>query len=280
MDEIESIARCMALYSRMPEVQLAQTAFRARIAGAWGIAPGSRILEIGCGQGDMTAVLARAVGREGRVEAYDPAPPGYGAPVTIGESAERLLGSELGARIGFHLGCDLLAGGASFPDDAFDYVVLANCSWYFSSAGLFARMLERARAWAPALCLSEWDLAPREPGQFAHALAVLVQGQVEAFRDESSSNIRSPMTRETLEGLLAAARWRPIRASAVDASGLQDAGWEIDECLRSSAAIAAELALPPRFRDFLGTELGLLRELAEAQGRDALPCFALVAARG
>ena len=54
------------------------------------------ILEVGCGQGDLTAVLAHACGPEGHIDAFDPAPPGYGAPVTIGDSADCLLRSPLG----------------------------------------------------------------------------------------------------------------------------------------------------------------------------------------
>jgi len=35
-------------------------------------------MEIGCGQGDCTAVLATVVGETGHVTALDPAPPDYG----------------------------------------------------------------------------------------------------------------------------------------------------------------------------------------------------------
>lgn len=279
MDEVESIARCMALYSHTPQVQLVQTEMRKKVVDAWGIRPGSRILEIGCGQGDLTAVLAHACGAEGHVEAFDLAPPDYGAPVTIGDSADYLLRSPLGPRISFHLDCDLFGGETGFPEDAFDYVAFAHCSWYFNSLELLKSMLNRIRPWARQLCLSEWDLVPRESSQLAHALAVVIQGQVEAFRGDSSSNVRTPATRTGLERLLRDAGWEELQTATIDSSGLQDARWEIEECLRSTARHAAVLGLPPRFLGLVDTELDLLRGIAAAHRTKSLSSFAILAAK-
>jgi len=44
----------------------------------WDITPGSRVLELGCGQGDCTVPLAEAVGEKGHVDAVDPGAPDYG----------------------------------------------------------------------------------------------------------------------------------------------------------------------------------------------------------
>jgi predicted methyltransferase len=51
---------------------------RLDLISFWGISPGSRVLEIGCGQGDCTVVLADAVGESGHVDAVDPGAPDYG----------------------------------------------------------------------------------------------------------------------------------------------------------------------------------------------------------
>jgi len=55
-----------------------QMEHRVQLVSFWGIEPGSRVLEIGCGQGDTTVVLADAVGENGHVDAVDPGAPDYG----------------------------------------------------------------------------------------------------------------------------------------------------------------------------------------------------------
>jgi len=59
-------------------IQHAQTLHRIRLLQQWNIPTGSRVLELGCGQGDCTTVLACAVGEQGSVVAVDPADLGYG----------------------------------------------------------------------------------------------------------------------------------------------------------------------------------------------------------
>ena len=53
------------------DIQRRQTAHRITIADAWQIQPGENILEIGCGQGDLSAVLADQVGPSGHVTGID-----------------------------------------------------------------------------------------------------------------------------------------------------------------------------------------------------------------
>jgi len=55
---------------------------RLDLVSFWDISPGSRVLEIGCGQGDCTVVLADAVGESGHVDAVDPGAPDYGRLVS------------------------------------------------------------------------------------------------------------------------------------------------------------------------------------------------------
>jgi 2-polyprenyl-3-methyl-5-hydroxy-6-metoxy-1,4-benzoquinol methylase len=60
------------------KTQLPQTSHRIEIVEAWDVElEGKSILEIGCGQGDASVVLARAAG-QGTVTAWDPASPDYG----------------------------------------------------------------------------------------------------------------------------------------------------------------------------------------------------------
>ena len=72
---VSEIAAAMAAAEGSPDVQLTQTRYRAALVTGLGIPAGASVLEVGCGQGDMTAVLAEAVGPEGRVVAVDIADP-------------------------------------------------------------------------------------------------------------------------------------------------------------------------------------------------------------
>jgi len=59
-------------------IQHAQTLHRIRLLQQWNILTGTKVLELGCGQGDCTTVLACAVGEQGSIVAVDPADLGYG----------------------------------------------------------------------------------------------------------------------------------------------------------------------------------------------------------
>jgi ubiquinone/menaquinone biosynthesis C-methylase UbiE len=59
-------------------IQHSQTSHRLKLLQHWNLPIGSKVLELGCGQGDCTTVLACAVGEDGRVVAVDPADLNYG----------------------------------------------------------------------------------------------------------------------------------------------------------------------------------------------------------
>jgi SAM-dependent methyltransferase len=226
--DVESVVPAMATAAADPAMQLVQTRFRAGLAEGWDLRPGDRVLEVGCGQGDMTAVLAAAVGEDGHVTAVDPAEPSYGAPVTLGESAAFLSGTPLGSRIDFRFGFDVL--DSTFPDDTFDHVVLSQCAWYFASLDQLRATLARVRPWAKRLCFAEWDLRPSAHEQLAHLLAVQIQGMIEATGERGNGNIRTPFSRETLLRILAESGWQATEPRTIDTTGLHDAAWEITNC--------------------------------------------------
>ena len=61
------------------DVQLHQTEHRVALMSKWNIDwHNAKVLELGCGQGDCTAVLAEAVGVGGHITAVDPASLSYG----------------------------------------------------------------------------------------------------------------------------------------------------------------------------------------------------------
>lgn len=63
----------------LDKVTVPQIEERIQLVKAWDIRPGEHVLELGCGQGDCTVVLAVAVGDAGSVTAVDPADLDYGA---------------------------------------------------------------------------------------------------------------------------------------------------------------------------------------------------------
>jgi SAM-dependent methyltransferase len=244
----ESVAAAMAVKS---QEQLIQTRFRLDLVDGWDLRPGARVLEVGCGQGDMTAVLADAVGAGGRVLGVDNASPGYGAPVTLGQSAAYLSATPLGERIEFRFEFDVLNPASSFADGAFDDVVLSQCSWYFAGLGQLRQTLARVRPWARRLCFAEWDLAASGIGQLPHLLAVLIQGQFEAGGSRGDGNVRTPFSRQALLAILAETGWQVDGQRTVDTASLKDADWEVGNCLRLLADENRLGELPPALADLV-----------------------------
>jgi SAM-dependent methyltransferase len=279
MDKAEAIARLMTGAGGDVAVQIPQTRYRLRLAETWGLPAGARILEIACGQGDMTAVLADRVGETGRVTAVDIADPTYGAPVSLGESMSHLRSTSLGSRIDARFRFDLLDPAVTFPDDAFDLAVLAHGAWYFSDLDQLRRTLERIRPWAKRLCFAEWDLEPVSFDQIGHLLAILIQGQVELAKTESTANVRTPFSKAELLTLFAAAGWEVVLVTAVDTSGMQDGDWEIDYCLSTSVEEAKALDLPAKTAAFLSSQADTLRSVTAATAPRSLPAYAVIAER-
>ncbi|MFF2576611.1 class I SAM-dependent methyltransferase [Streptomyces goshikiensis] len=277
MAKAPSIAASMAASALSPGVQLPQTRYRAALVSSWDIPAGASVLEVGCGQGDMTAVLAEAVGPQGRVVAVDIADPSYGAPVTRGQSANHLKATPLGSRIDFRFGLDVLDEAVTFPDNGFDYVVLAHCSWYFASLDPLRETLARVRRWARNLCFAEWDLEPRSADQLPHLLAVLIQGQIEVSGSRGEGNVRTPFSRESLLRVLPATGWHPAPGQAVDTTALQDGDWEVDACATLLDSVDRMAELPKTVRDLVLSQADVLRSLAKERGNTPLPAYSLTA---
>lgn len=80
----DAIARLISHgHAEHTSVATHQTQHRISLVEFWEIKEGEKVLEIGCGQGDCTAVLATAVGESGHVTAVDPADLDYGVPLCI-----------------------------------------------------------------------------------------------------------------------------------------------------------------------------------------------------
>ena len=277
--QAEDLAQLMELAGDSPEIQTAQTAFRMRIMQSWAVPEGARVLEVGCGQGDMTAVLADAVGPSGRIYAVDNASPDYGLPVTLGDSLRKLKASAIGDRIEYYLNYDILNRENTFADDAFDCVVLAHCSWFFDSYDVLRRILLRVRPWATRLCFSEWDMTPTSMDQVAHMLAILVQGQIGCYNPRAGYNARSPISKLLFEELLVETGWKVTSDETLSADGLQNANWEILNCLVSSMKEAELLDIPHKLMQLLRSQTDTLSIIAGNNTNRSLDSYSIVAER-
>ncbi len=273
--DVAEIAALMLVPPGGEQVQLTQTGFRRRVVDTWRIEAGERVLELGCGQGDLTAVLADAVGPGGHVTAIDPAPATYGAPTTLGQSTGHLAASPLGPRMDIRLETDVLDPAVAFADGEFDVVVLAHSSWYFPSVGVLTETLRRVRPWARRLCFAEWDLTPRSLDQVPHLLAVLIQGQIELHKAHSESNVRTPFSRARAIAVLADAGWTVTGQDDVDTTGQQDARWEIAQSIDAATREAHAVGGPERLPDFVAGQVDTLRELLDVVTVAPLPTYSL-----
>lgn len=206
------------------EVQKVQLQHRFELAKAFEITEGMRVLEIGCGQGDMTVILADLVGTDGHVTAIDIADGDYGAPLTLAQSHERINNTELGKRISFHLETDFLTfdGGPYY-----DCVVFAHSSWYFHSPELIAQYFEKIRTISSRLLFAEWDIQYKQEEQRGHFSAVMLLALHSAVT-ENDGNIQHVFSREMIKQLVGNAGFQVQKEVVVPSSYLQDGQWEID----------------------------------------------------
>lgn len=215
-------------------IELSQARHRIHLLRAWGshnigigIPQGSRVLELGCGQGTCTAVLAEAVGDAGHVDAVDPASPDYGSPATLGEAQAHLSEGPVGGRITFHR-ADPVAFLEKDDGMRWDVAVLAHCVWYFRSAREVKAVLAALKGRVDRVLVAEYALRATEPGAVPHVLAAVARGTLEAHREESGANIRTLLSPGALRDLAEGAGWKVAgEGTVVPEPELSDGGWEV-----------------------------------------------------
>lgn len=272
---INEIVQCMA---ERNDIQRVQTEHRVKLAQFWDIRNGSRILEIGCGQGDTTAVLAHFVGESGFVHGVDIASPNYGAPITVGDSAKYLMNSKLGKRIKMEYEINVLEPQVEFPIHSFDTIVLSHCSWYLQSFEQFSELLKKVRKWGKQLLFAEWDSRISTIEQLPHLLSVLIQAQYECFKDESSANVRTFFTPYDVKRIVTAAGWDVTKETTILAPKIQDGSWEVRQTLTNwQPELDGTSHVPPKLKSLIASQVDLLDDLVRNNGITPLSSFALVA---
>ncbi|KAI1277750.1 SAM-dependent methyltransferase [Xylaria sp. FL0933] len=217
-----------------PEIEIAQAAHRIRLVNKWQndtgsiVFPGARVLELGCGQGNTTAVLAEAVRETGRVDALDPAPPDYGAPFTLDQAQRYISAGPVGPRIVWHRAApvDFLRSTAS--DTVWDVAVLAHCIWYFACKQELEDILAALRGRVKRVCIAEYALHASEKAAIPHVRAVIARGALESHKEESTANVRSPLSPEVIKEVASRSGWEcSSESTVVPEVGLLDGSWEV-----------------------------------------------------
>jgi 2-polyprenyl-3-methyl-5-hydroxy-6-metoxy-1,4-benzoquinol methylase len=213
-----------------------QMQHRLAIVNFWAIAPGSRVLELGCGQGDTTVALAHAVGPSGHIDAIDPGSPDYGTP-PLGDAQRHILTTPLGARITFHH-ATATAYVEEYAGPAYDYIVLAHSLWYFATPaelpGLLVALTPHLSP-STSLCIAEWSLHASSPACTPHVWTALLRALLEAKRAvPSAANIRTVLSPAQIKTIvLAHSPLKLIKEEIIPTNhGMQDGFWEVSYTLR------------------------------------------------
>jgi len=261
---IEKILSTMLLDPNNLSIQTLQTRHRLNLAAFWDIKPNQRILEIGCGQGDTTAVLAELVGEGGQVVALDIASGDYGSPYTLAQSLDTLTSSPVGSRISVHLETDFLSDAVEFPAKHFDKVIVAHSSWYFENLDVLARIVEKARRVAKQFCYAEWDTRITDVSQMAHLYAVHIQNQYNLFAHHDDCNIRTLITHDDVAALMAARGIKQQSEQVFEQHQLQDGGWEVSHVLHHLQQVIANSAeLNAKTKAFFDSQIAELKHYAD-----------------
>jgi len=215
------------------QIVVGQMEQRIQLVKTWGIQPGEKIIEIGCGQGDCTVALATAVGDSGHVTAIDPASLDYGSPFTLGQAQAHLKASPVGSRITF-----VQAHPLDFLEDTtemYTTAVLAQCIWYFPSPATFSAILAALAPRVQRICLSEYALTATDPRAVPHLLAALTQASLECRKPTSESNIRTVLSPEALKAAASAVGLTLQKEkTTVPPEGMFDGRWEVSAVLAES----------------------------------------------
>lgn len=206
------------------------------------------MLEIGCGQGEMSVTLAEAVGAKGAVVAVDSANRDYGSPATLGQVHDRILASDLGSRIAFKTQFDVAKPGAiqqlsSEFGRRFDWAILAHSLWYFQSVEAIGSLLKQLGAACNRVGVAEWDLVPDNMGQMPHLMSVVLQMQVAGVRYNDAliapaieQNVRTVVTRDGVLALLGDAGWHNTESRIVRTSNVLSYGQRSEPSIALSNA--------------------------------------------
>ena len=222
-------------------VEVGQALHRIHLANQWRIPRGSRILEIGCGQGTCTAVLAEVAGPEGHVDAVDPGAPDYGAPYTLAQAQKHLVGGPIGERITWH-NDDPVHFLNSTKGKSWDFAVLAHCIWYFDTQDTLNSLLTTLKGRVKNVLVAEYALKASDPAAQPHVLAAVTRATLEAHNRMTQQNIRCLLSPAAIKGSATQTSWTlEAESEVVPDESLLDGYWEVSAVESSQTSWKKEI---------------------------------------
>ncbi|ROW15922.1 hypothetical protein VPNG_02514 [Cytospora leucostoma] len=256
--QLETILASYPHTANMRSIITPQVLHRKNLCNSWGIAEGAHLLDIGCGQGDATLVLATAVGPAGHITGVDTGPPDYGSPYTLAQAQAYILASSLGPRITF-----LREDPSKTLEqtiDTFDGAVFCHSLWYFANSSSVENLfLSLAKAGVPRVYIAEWDGEAKTAAQEPHSLAAQAQMLLHSLRPAEREhglhepNIRGALLPQDILKLASTTGWGVAQQGSIQTPpGMMDGHWEVKFVLSDSfqKSLMSE-ELPVDARDIL-----------------------------
>jgi len=225
----EELASLLLIPEGGLESQTAQIAHRQEMIAQWGGIPsGAKVLELGCGQGDCTIVIADCVGGNGSVDGVDPAPPEYGRPYTVEQMRKHISASRLGPRIKW-IRADALQYLREHPTDVeYDICILAHCLWYFHSTDIIATTFQLLSSVCKRIYISEWSLYSSLPEAQPHILAALAAGSLACRKPENEANVRTVISPAAIKKLAGDSGLKIVKeGKVIPKEMVLDGQWEV-----------------------------------------------------
>ena len=248
---------------------------RCRLAEFWQIPDGAHVLEVGCGRGFTTTVLATAVGSQGKVIAIDTQPLEKGS---WHQWSSKLLNSVVGSRVQYCFGTDLLEPSVTFEDGSFELAVFSHSPFFLTSPQVLAALFRRVRPWSKRLAYAEYDLQPRDLAQTPHMLDFLTQAYLILLApEESKGSVHSLLLPSEARQMAEQGGWHVAQDLLLQGPG-GGSSWQehITELSREMLESRRDV-LSPDALSLAETCLILVEQLASEVGVQSMSTYSFIA---
>lgn len=154
-----------------------------------------------------------------------------GSPKTLGQAQTFLREGPFGARITFIQADAIEFISSKHPspaDPPYDFAILAQSSWYFSSPAQLQATLRALGSVARRVCIAEYALTASQPSAFPHVLAALTQAALECRKPVSESNIRTVLSPAGIRALASGAGLKLEEETTITPPAkMYDGRWEV-----------------------------------------------------